>query len=98
MTNFNQITLEIDEQVASVSSTIADKNTQIADLQKELPALHTQLEGLQTLKTQTEELIAQANSNDIRFHHTFELQSIAQTQADGTTPPTSSFVNHGVSG
>ena len=100
MTNYNQIVDEVEQQITAVSTTIADKNTKIFDLQKEVTGLHTQLEGLQSLKTQTTELIAEAGSKTHTFNHTFSLAGIAEaTAGETTTPaPTNSFVRHEVSG
>ena len=96
MTNFNQITDEINQQLQTLTTSIGEKNAIIEDIQKELPLLLQQLEGLQSLKTQTAELIAEAGSNNINFHHTFELQGIQATTGETTPPVTNAFVQHEV--
>ena len=70
MTNFNQIDDEIQQQLAALTSSIADKEAAIAELQQELPSLQAQLAGLLELKERTDELKAQlaANTHDINLN------------------------------
>ena len=67
MANYHEITSEITEQITDVTNSITTYQASIADANEKIARLQIQLQGLEQLRTQAEQLVADKDKIDLNI-------------------------------